>query len=158
MLDTQKIAPYYNEIANLLDETIPAEWSEIVMYSDQSETSFNAFFYYKRPGEDDYIEGAGIPTDYSVSEKIYLNQICKLASTVRSLWKEFIQCGEKPWVIMVFRLNSDFKCNADFRYEIDNEIGPMEQEVRWAYDELGYIPPEGSFSKFLLEKYLENKK
>nr|WP_041713097.1 immunity protein YezG family protein [Cellulosilyticum lentocellum] len=73
MIAESQLAPYYSKIANRLDEIVPSEWSEIVMYAEELRDVRGVSFYYKTSQEQEYKAGGKIPDDYGVSTKFFLN-------------------------------------------------------------------------------------
>ena len=74
----------------------------------------------------------------------------------KGLWLEFKESGEPTWCSFTFNFNSEWKFKIKFSYERDEQVGSLEREIRWAYDELGIIP-EDDYEKELLEEYLSEQ-
>ena len=70
-MDDGKFVPFYQAIANKLDEIVPEEWDEIVMYAEAFAGTATARFYYKKHGDGTYLSGGEIPDHYGIDTKIY---------------------------------------------------------------------------------------
>lgn len=153
MINESDLAKHYQNIARKLNEIVPVEWDEIVMYGEETGDVSTASFYYRKKGDSDFRYSGLIPDDYSVDSDIYLKLIEELMDINKALWQEFNAAGAEPWKTVTFRLGCDYSFKISFGYDIDSKIGDLEREIRWAYDELGVIPKD-SFGKKILNEYL----
>lgn len=156
MINENDLTRYYSEIAERLDEIIPVDWDKIVMYAEEiGDVSSVSFYYYINNNTKVHYSG-DIPDEYNVSEDIFDSLIDELMKTNKCLWNEFKNAEESTWSSLTFYLDSNWKFKAKFGYERNAEIGHLEREIRWAYDELGIIP-ENEYEKKLLEEYLNEQ-
>lgn len=153
MINEKDLTKYYQSIANKLNEIMPVDWDEIVMYGEELGDVSTACFYYKPKGQNNYRFSGRIPDDYSVDCNIYFDLIDELMEINKALWEEFVKAEVPDWKTITFRLYRDYHFNINYKYDIDTEIGDLERVIRWAYDELGIIP-EDDFGKKLLNEYL----
>ncbi|MCM1325297.1 MAG: antitoxin YezG family protein [Bacteroidales bacterium] len=152
MMNEETLTKYYTAIAQKLDEVIPFEWEKVVLYANQTEYSSMALFYfYTEDGNYHYCEN--IWDKYGVNEREYNKLMNDLDKINESLWHAFKDAGEEPWYSFTFTLDKDWKFNVKYSYENNEGLSGMEIKIRWAYDELGILPP-GAYGKELLKKYL----
>lgn len=156
MIDESKLTKYYSEIAGKLDEIIPVKWDKISMYAEEvGDVSSVSFYYYTDNGMELHHSG-DIPEECNVDEEIFDSLTDELIAINKKLWLEFKNARESTWCSLTFNLDCNWKFQAKFVYERDNEIGRLEREVRWAYDELGIVP-EDEYERELLEEYLKEQ-
>ncbi|WP_297430164.1 immunity protein YezG family protein [Clostridium sp.] len=155
MINENNLTRYYSEIAEKLDEIIPVDWDKIVMYAEEIGDVGSVSFYYYTDNVKVHYSG-DIPYEYNVSEDIFDSLIDELMNTNKCLWDEFKNAGESTWSSLTFYLDSGWRFKVKFGYERNTEIGHLEREIRWAYDELGIIP-ENDYEKKLLEEYLKGQ-
>ncbi len=153
MIDERNLTKYYQSIAEKLDDIVPFEWDEIVMYGEEFGDVRTACLYYKQKGKENYRSGGLIPSENSVDADIYAGLVYELIQINKRLWKEFLDAEIPLWVTITFHLSSDYHFKVKFGYEANRELSSTEREIHWAYNELGIIPEDG-FSKKILEEYL----
>lgn len=156
MIDEKKLTIYYSKIAEKLDEIIPVKWDKISMYAEEIGDVSSVSFYYYTDNCTKWHYSEDIPEECSVSEKIFDSLLDELISINKKLWLEFKNAGQPTWCSLIFNLDCNWKFQAKFGYERNNEIGPLERLIRWAYDELGIIP-KYEYEKELLEEYLKEQ-
>lgn len=139
-MDESKFIPFYQAIANKLDEIVPDEWDEIVMYAEEFAGTATASFYYKKQKDEKYLSGGKIPDNYGVDTKIYFGLMQELIISVKNLKKEFIGQNQQEWKSLTFYLKNDFKFRVEYSYEIDEEADSYERQIYWAYETLGIEP------------------
>lgn len=153
MINESKLGEHYQNIANKLNEIVPADWDEIVMYGEELGDVSLVGFYFKPCSEDKYRYGGMIPDEYGIGLNEYFARLDILSESVNSFWKAFVDSDMPKWEAITFRLNSKNNFKVKFDYQINREISGFEREICWAYNELGIIP-EDEFSKKILEEYL----
>ncbi|XZI79737.1 immunity protein YezG family protein [Clostridium perfringens] len=156
MIEESKLAKYYSKIAEKLDEIIPVNWDKISMYAEEIGDVSSVSFYYYTDSCKKIHYSEDIPEEYNVNEEIYDLLTDELIAINKKLWLEFKNSGVPTWCSFTFNLDCNWKFKVKFNYERDNEIGRLEREIRWAYNELGIIP-KGEYEKELLENYLEQR-
>lgn len=156
MINENNLTKYYSRIAEKLDEIIPVKWDKISMYAEEvGDVSSVSFYYYTNNCMELHYSG-DIPEECSIDEGIFDSLTDELAAINKELWLEFKNAGESTWCSLTFSLDCNWKFQAKFAYEKNNEIGRLEGEIRWAYDELGIIPKD-EYERELLEEYLEEQ-
>ncbi len=156
-LDESKFIPFYQAIADKLDEIVPGEWEEIAMYAEAFSGVATASFYYKEPGGETYLSGGKIPDRDGVDTNTYFRLMQELITDVKALQREFVQCGQPEWKALTFFLNSDFKFRAAYSYDLDEEVDSYQRQLCWAYQTLGLEPADGC-GKTALREYLERER
>ena len=53
-------------------------------------------------------------------------------------------------------MEEDWKFKVKFGYEFDEQVGDLEREIIWAYNEVG-VKPKDDYGKKLLKDYLESQ-
>lgn len=156
MIDERNLTKYYSDIANQLDDMIPVEWNKIIMYAEENGMSTIASFYFYTKQDNKIHYSSNIPEDFSVSRDIYKQLLRELWGSIEGLWNEFKKADEKTWYTLTFTLESDWRFNAEFGYELNEEIGDFERRILWAYNEIGLIPND-EYAKSVLERLLGKK-
>ena len=152
MIKESNLNKYYSQIAEKLDEMIPFDCNKIVLYGEEIGDVSSASFYFFTIDSKVHHSG-NIPEEYNVSKKIFKELLRELLEINKNLWLEFKEADEPTWCSLTFELDSDWKFKVKYGYERNGEIGRLEREIRWAYDELGIVP-EDEYERELLEEYL----
>ena len=153
MINENYLTPYYQKIASALNDIVPKNWDEIVMYGEELSDVSSVGFYFKLVGEDKFRYGGMIPDEFGIDLNEYFKKADILSELIESFWEIFINSGMPKWYTITFRLSKDYSFKVKFGYEINRELSSTEREIHWAYNELGIIP-EDNFSKKILEEYL----
>lgn len=156
MVDERKLEKYYSQIAEQLDGMIPVEWDKIIMYAEEDGSiSSVSFYYYINNGTELHYSNA-IPEEYNIEEDAYGSLVYELMDINREFRKVYKEMEDPTWVSFIFRLDSDWNFEIEYKYEQDESVSWYEREIGWAYDEFGIVPEE-EFEKKMLEEYLEWK-
>ena len=155
-MEDKKLSKYYGEIAEKLDEMIPVEWDNIILYAEETGDVSSASFYYNEKNSKEYCYNSSIPRRYNVSQQIYKQLWRELISINKKLQLEFKDNEQNKWYSFTFCLDSNWKFKIKYEYKRNSQIGQLERRIRWAYDELGIIP-EDEYEKELLEEYLKEQ-
>lgn len=155
MINESNLTKYYELIAEKLDEMIPCDWEKIVLYAEETGDVSSVSFYFFTTDFKVHHSG-NIPDEYNVSRNIFKTLIRELIEINKNLWIEFKKSDEPTWYSFSFILDNDWNFKVKYKYERNNEIGKLEREIRWAYDELGLIP-QNEYEKELLEEYLKEQ-
>ncbi|MBL4931980.1 immunity protein YezG family protein [Clostridium paridis] len=155
MINENNLNKYYSEIAEKLGEIIPVEWDKVVMYAEVLETVSSASFYFYTDDCNKINYSGTIPDKFGVSKDAFKLLLRELREINRNLWIEFKNAGETTWSTLNYNLSSDGKFKVKFGYEINNEIGLLEREIRWSYEELEIIPDD-EYGKKLLDEYINS--
>ena len=138
----EKLNRMYQEIANKINEMIPAEWEQVYTMAYINEESEEVFFNYTTPGSNDLHYYTAIPEDYSVSEKIFDELLDELYESFEKLRDLFKEENQEPWTSCEFDFTNEGKLNVSFGY-IDwknSEFGPLAQENYYKYKKFGIVP------------------
>lgn len=157
MIDEKSLEKYYEKIAEKLDEIIPINWDKIVMYAEETGDVSSISIYYYTHNCTKVHHSGDISEEYNIDRDIVNSLESELMDINKDLWMEFKKAGEPTWCSLTFYLDKDWQFKIKYGYERDTEIGLLQREIRWAYDELGIIPRD-SYERKLLDRYLEAKK
>ncbi|PTK79108.1 TIGR01741 family protein [Staphylococcus haemolyticus] len=153
MVFEEQVSKLYNEIANKINEMIPAEWEQVYTMAYIDEEGGEVFFNYTKLNSDDLHYYTDIPKDYNVSEKIF----SKLSFTLYKLFKKlrelFRDSNQEPWTSCEFDFNNEGKLNVSFDY-IDwknSDFGPMARKNYYKYKKFGILP-EKEYAKNKVKK------
>ncbi|WP_196591662.1 immunity protein YezG family protein [Pectinatus frisingensis] len=130
-METKKMEELYGQIADLLNQMIPEEWSRILLYSEVREGMSQVYFYYYRTSQDKPIYSLDIVDIYNIDKQNFKNFDHKLYDCFERLWEEFKIQGQEPWTHLTFFLDSTGKMKIDYSYEDVSEISPVEQQEKW---------------------------
>lgn len=156
----QELDILYNELAQKIVSMIPVDWSNIYYLGEveNNQMSWSSVFYFKETSSNKFIKSHSIPETYKVSEQIYDELLAKLNSTLLSVYRCFGENNQPLWDQLTLSLNSDGKFNIDFLYDKikDYDNGQVGREIIWAYDTFGFKPKEGTYTRKLLDSYLNS--
>lgn len=155
MMDKSKEKEYYQEMANLLDNLIPCEWTRTVLYAEASEDKVFFTFYFKHKYGQIY-KWSQIPTEYLgyVNMKKIGKNLRQLEKVIKEFYLENKFFGENVWHSFTYDLNNEWNFDVKFGYEEMNELPDWEKDIRFAYDTLAVLPKHTNERK-ALKKYLE---
>ena len=154
---SQALSRIYQDLANVLAATIPCQWSNIYYLGEieNGKKSWSSAFYFAdKDGR--IIDGTEIPLIYNVSKEIFSNQLQKMNELLLAIYECFERTGQQLWEQVNFSIDSAGKLHVDFRYDImnDDDGGQVLREIIWAYETFKYKPKEGTYSRKLLDKWL----
>lgn len=136
-MKTKKMEEFYPQIADLLNQMIPEEWSRILLYSEIREGFSQVYFYYYPKLEDKPIYSLDIVDIYDIDKRNYKNLKQRLYDYFERLWEEFETQGQEPWTHLTFILDSTGKMKIEYGYEDISQISPVEKQEKWESKYLG---------------------
>lgn len=151
-----KLNSIYQKIAQTINETIPEEWSKVLMYGEISDGTGTAFFFYYNPNSELPIYSHDIPEIYSLNEEEYAKLWYQLLDELKLLSGEFKNNNQEQWTNLTFTLESTGKFKVDYDYEDLSNADDHERRVIWEYTRLGLLP-ESEYDKRILEEYLKKE-
>lgn len=167
MLTTSNIRNKYEQIQKQLFYMIPEKWDRVYLYASVVD-HFNGlqtgemFFYYfpKSILKKNPINVYEVPSKFNIDETAYLKLAEKLYEEIKSLRKELVTIGEKPWSSVTISIEN-FKFNAKYDYTNlqDSNYTSYDRHLIWRYKYLDV--PLSSYSKKerkMIEEYLQNEK
>ncbi|WP_027409958.1 antitoxin YezG family protein [Anoxybacteroides tepidamans] len=156
-MNEEKLGILYHEIAEVIVDTIPEEWSKVYLYGEIIEGSQTTYFYYYPEGGDRPIYSHDVPKLFTISECKYSEKWHQLVDLIMKLWTEFKDNDQEAWTNFTLTLESTGKFKIDFNYDDLSDADPHERKTIWKYKYLGIIP-KSNLGKKHLEKYLETVK
>ncbi|OMI28476.1 cytoplasmic protein [Bacillus haynesii] len=154
-MDENKLNTIYQEIAETVVETIPEEWSKVLIYGEILEDVQKGFFYYYPEGNDSPVYCHNIPEFFSIEKEDYRNLWRQLINNLEKLWYEFKNSDQKTWTSLTMIIQSDGEFNIDYDYEDLSDADDYERRIVWEHKYLG-LWPEDEDDKEVLEQYLES--
>ncbi|MCL2353466.1 MAG: antitoxin YezG family protein [Defluviitaleaceae bacterium] len=153
---TNELNELYGKTANHISNMIPVDWEELYcMGVVTQDGASSAVFYFREEGQQEFIRSYDIAKTYDESEEMHNELKGELRAIVVEINECFEDHDQKLWDILTFKLNSEGAFNIDFEYDsTNNDRGPLERELIWAYENFGYIPPSNYFKK-LLDKHIQ---
>ncbi|MCS0653439.1 antitoxin YezG family protein [Cytobacillus firmus] len=145
----------YQQIAEVIVETIPEEWFKVYLYGEVGDGSQTAYFYYYPEGSDKPIYSHEITELYTISELEYSEKWNCLINLIQVLWTAFEDNDQEPWTNFTMVMDKVGKFNIDFNYDDLSNMDPHERKTIWKYENLGIMPKSNSGKKHL-EKYLSS--
>lgn len=152
-MNEEKLDRLYQQIAEVVLETIPQEWSKVYLYGEVVEGSQTAYFYYYPEDSDKPIYSHEITELFTISEVDYTEKWHRLVDFIQELWRAFKDNGQEPWTNFTMVFDKKGKFNIDFNYDDLTNIDPHARKTIWKYEHLGILPKSNSGKKHL-EKYL----
>ena len=154
-MNDEQLGILYQQIAEVVADTIPEEWSKVYLYGEIVEGSQTAYFYYYPKVSDSPVYSHDITDFFTVSESEYSEKWHQLVDIIQKLWREFKDNDQEPWTNLTLTLENTGKFNIDFNYNDLSNADAHERKTIWKYKYLGIMPKSNSGKKHL-EKYLES--
>lgn len=151
-----KVESYYQQLAELIVETIPEEWIEVKFYGQEDEGHRKVFFYYLSKETNEWVYNMTIPEKFQVSEEKFDALRRELSFCVGDLKIAYQEEFGESWISFQMVLQHTGKFNIAFYYE-KNPFDPLLTQIAWQYEHFGTVSEEGSFYNDLLNEYLEEK-
>ncbi|WP_336511071.1 immunity protein YezG family protein [Bhargavaea massiliensis] len=126
-----RIANFYQEIAETLNDLIPEKWVNVHLYAEGWEGYSTEYFYYKPATGETPVLSYDIPERFTLDEEDFEDKEDKLRKLALSLQQMFIEQGQEPWSNMTFILERNGKFHIEYGYEGMSEVDPGEQREAW---------------------------
>lgn len=156
-----ELGELYSELAQKIISMIPVNWDRIYYLGEveKEQLSWSSVFYFEETDSKIFVKSHNIPEKYSVSQQIYDELLVELNSLLLKIYKCFEENDQPVWDQLDFSLTSDGKFNVNFLYDkiSENDGGQAKREIIWAYNSFGFKPKEGTFTRKLLDSYLNEK-
>jgi len=146
----------YQQVAEVVIDTIPEEWSKVYLYGEVVNGSQTAFFYYYPKASDKPIYSHDITEQFAISEHEYSNNWNELVDLIQELQKLFKDSGEEAWTNFTLVFDKSEKFNIEYNYDDLSSVALNERKTIWKYNNLGLIPKSNTGKKHL-DKYLSSK-
>lgn len=153
-MNDEQLGILYQQIAEVVVDTIPEEWSSVYLYGEIVEGSQTAYFYYYPEGSDNPVYSHDITELFTVSEREYSGKWHQLVDLIQKLWGEFKDNDQELWTNLTLTLENTGKFKIDFNYDDLSNADAHERKTIWKYKYLGIMPKSNTGKKHL-EKYLE---
>lgn len=156
-----ELGELYSELAQKIISMIPVNWDRIYYLGEveKEQLSWSSVFYFEETDSKIFVKSHNIPEKYSVSQQIYDELLVELNSLLLKIYKCFEENDKPVWDQFDFSLTSDGKISVNFLYDkiSENDGGQAKREIIWAYNSFGFKPKEGTFTRKLLDSYLNEK-
>jgi uncharacterized protein (TIGR01741 family) len=157
-MNTAKMEEIYNDLARILDEMIPEDWSEIYLYAQLAESMYTMYFFYYTKNKEKLVYSFDIPKNYEIDEDEFDSLRDKMKESFKHLQNEFIKNNQEPWTNLTLTIKETNKLYVDYGYDDVSAIDPFEQQVIWRYEVLGNdLSSQSNLAKKILEKHLKSK-
>ncbi|EEK78168.1 TIGR01741 family protein [Bacillus cereus] len=151
----KKLNRLYREIAETVNEMIPAEWEKFYFYAQISETGGGTYFYYNTPEDrEDFNYSVKIPFHFAVDKIEFRRNKRKLFELSDELRNVFKDNHQELWYSFTMSLEHSGKFNMHFDYTnwFDTEYSFSDQMIIWKHKYLGEVPIDEN-DKELINKY-----
>ncbi|WP_243291874.1 antitoxin YezG family protein [Bacillus sp. FJAT-47783] len=153
-MNEEQLGKLYQQIAEVVVDTIPEEWSKVYLYGEIGEGSQTAYFYYYPEGNKKPIYSHDITEIFALSDLEYSEKWNSLVDLVQELWREFKDNEQEPWTNFTFILDKEGQFKIDYNYDDLSNVDLHKRKTIWKYKHLGIVPKSNSGKKFL-EEYLK---
>ncbi|WP_157455347.1 immunity protein YezG family protein [Carnobacterium maltaromaticum] len=151
----------YALLASKMVDMIPVNWNQIYYLGEvgKERESWSSVFYFEDSNTLEMKKSHNIPSEYNVSENVYEKLLSELNSTLLDIYTCFDKYQQPLWEQLNLSLNSEGALNIDFKYDVvsEDDGGQLLREIVWAYKVFGWMPKAGTFTRKLLDAYLEKK-
>ena len=156
--DVPQMRELFQELADVIAETIPEKWSTVYFYGEVLPDSREFYFFFKRPADGELVYSHYIPKKCNVDERIYRKQFMKTVRCLEKLHKEYADHFEKVWTNFTLVLDRDGKFRLSYDYEdvLNCGYNGIERQKIWMYVVMG-VEPKGEEGKALIQRYLKSK-
>lgn len=156
----KQLAELYNKLANHVVSMIPVdEWEDVYFLGEveKGRLSWSSVFYFTDISKNEKVQSNSIPEVYNVSDKIYMELLMELNGILLEIYDCFNNNGQELWEQLSLYFNTQGKFEIEFFYDVmnKNDGGQFTREVIWAYKTFGYKPEAGTYSRTVLDEYLE---
>ncbi|KAB2441006.1 antitoxin YezG family protein [Bacillus luti] len=151
----KKLNRLYREIAETVNEMIPAEWEKFYFYAQISETGGGTYFYYNTlEDSEDFNYSVKIPFYFAVDKIEFRRNKRKLFELSDELRNVFKDNHQELWYSFTMSLEHSGKFNMHFDYTnwFDTEYSFSDQMIIWKHKYLGEVPIDEN-DKALIIKY-----
>ncbi|MFD1337031.1 antitoxin YezG family protein [Oceanobacillus iheyensis] len=149
----EKLDELYQQISEIVVQTIPEEWSKVYLYGEVVEGAQTAYFYYFPLGSNNPIYSHEITELFTVSDNEYTQKWNTLVNLIQDLLRVFEEYGQQSWTNFTMSFDNTGKFNIDFNYDNLSNVDPHQRKIIWKYKHLGISPKSNSGKKYL-ESYL----
>lgn len=130
-MDTSKCELIYSQIANMLNEIIPVEWSKILLYAEVEPGVVDIYYCFYERDCGTLVQYEEIKKKYKVDDTALSLKQLKLAKIVYSLNNEFSKINKNRWTSMTFILEYSGKFHIDFGYENLSDSNNLDRRKQW---------------------------
>jgi len=155
-VETERMAELYQQIAEMVNDIIPEEWSKVYVYAEVQEDVSKVDFHYYPEGKENPVYVLEISDLFEIDEDYLDNLRNKLSDCFEELWNEFVRNNEDVWTNSTFILDRTGEFKIDYVYEDLSKVDDFERQVIWRFKYLGIEPPkEKKRARQIYERYLE---
>ncbi|PFM85280.1 cytoplasmic protein [Bacillus cereus] len=151
----KKLNRLYREIAETVNEMIPAEWEKFYFYAQISETGGGTYFFYNNfRNKENYNYSVEIPFKYEVNEEEFERKEDSLYTLSKELRNVFKDNQQELWHSFTMSLehSGEFNMHFDYTNWFDTEYSFSDQMIIWKHKYLGEVPINEN-DKALINKY-----
>lgn len=136
-MNTENMENIYQNIANVLNDMLPEEWSRILLYAEIREGYAHIFFYYYPINSKKPIYSLKIEEKFNLDIQRYSELENQLYDYCEELWHEFGGQQQEKWTSLTFILDNNGKMKVHYQYNDLSEIDPTSKRKQW---EEKYLP------------------
>lgn len=158
-METEPSNEVYQEILNTINEIIPVEWKNVLLYAEILNDSREVYFFFNTNKQQEYIYSHDIPDIFEVDENIYDDLLIDLQNSFKKMRDEFKINDQKTWTNLTLRLKNRNQFAIVFNYDdiSNSHYNTYQRMVIWEYENLGILPKNEEDRKIVLE-FTKNKK
>lgn len=158
-METEPSNEVYQEILNTINEIIPVEWKNVLLYAEILNDSREVYFFFNTNKQQEYIYSHDIPDIFEVDENIYDDLLINLQDSFKKMRDEFKINDQKTWTNLTLRLKNRNQFSIVFNYDdiSNSHYNTYQRMAIWEYENLGILPKKEEDRKIVLE-FTKNKK
>ncbi|WP_111292591.1 antitoxin YezG family protein [Bacillus safensis] len=158
-METEPSNEVYQEILNTINEIIPVEWKNVLLYAEILNDSREVYFFFNTNKQQEYIYSHDIPDIFEVDENIYDDLLINLQDSFKKMRDEFKINDQKTWTNLTLRLKNRNQFAIVFNYDdiSNSHYNTYQRMAIWEYENLGILPKNEEDRKIVLE-FTKNKK
>jgi uncharacterized protein (TIGR01741 family) len=136
-MESNKMQQIYQEVAHLLVQMIPENWSKVFVYAEIREGFKTVFFYYYPQESTVPIYSLDITDKFHIDQTQFIENRRALYKSFTELFEEFKVQNQEPWTQVTYILDSTGELKINYNYEDISQISPVEKREQWEAKYLG---------------------
>jgi len=158
----RKLHELYGKIAAQAASMIPVKWDKVYLLGqiEKKRASESCCFHYVESESGRTVHYNSLARNLRDFSENYSPALGILGDIIMEVYDVFEDNNQELWEQMSLTLESTGKFNVEFFYDVshDDDGGHYGREIVWEYETFGYMPPEATTDRRLLDAHLDREK